>query len=204
MWVVAIALMGSAAAFVDGSLVGVSAGVLVGLTGWALARFLGRSAELCPPLDEGGTMQQTVRVTDFDSRQLQSVIAGPRSKDLRDVGSVELLERRLDDAEIIRADRIGPDVVTMNSEVRISDLDTHEPIVFRLVLPNVADATAGKISVLAPMGMAVLGRRVGDHVTWQAPGGPRSLRVDHLLYQPEREGVDIGSSSRSLAGGGRL
>jgi regulator of nucleoside diphosphate kinase len=79
----------------------------------------------------------------------------------------------------------------MDSEVRISDLDTHETIVFRLVFPNAADATVGRISVLAP-GMAVLGRRVGDQVTWRPPGGLRRIRVDQVLYQPEREGMDLG------------
>jgi regulator of nucleoside diphosphate kinase len=175
------------------ALVGVSAGVIVALIGWTLARYVGRSTELNPALDQGEIMHRTVRVTDFDSRQLQNVVASSLSKDPQDLGSVERLERRLDDVEIIRADRIEPDIVTMNSEVRISDLDTHETIVFRLVFPNAADATAGKISVLAPMGMAVLGRAEGDHVSWETPGGMRRLRVDQVLYQPEREGVDVGA-----------
>jgi hypothetical protein len=68
------------------------------------------------------------------------------------------------------------------------DLNTHEAIVFRIVFPRSADATAGRVSVLAPLGMAVRGRRAGDHVTWQTPGGLRRLRVDRVLYQPEREG----------------
>jgi regulator of nucleoside diphosphate kinase len=135
--------------------------------------------------------QQTIRVTDFDSRRLEALIKGLRPRAPRDAPSVALLERHLDDAEVMRADRIGPDVVTMNSEVRVKDLETPETIVFRVVFPSAADAAAGKISVLAPLGMAVLGRRVGDHVTWQTPGGLRRLRVERLLYQPEREGKDV-------------
>jgi regulator of nucleoside diphosphate kinase len=142
-------------------------------------------------MDQGETMQPTIRVTDYDSPRLQRVVAGPRSKDLQDMASVELLERRLDDAEVVRADRIEPDVVTMNSEVRISDLDTRETMVFRLVFPNAADAAAGRVSVLAPMGLAVLGRGVGEQVSWPTPGGMRRLRVEQVLYQPEREGLDI-------------
>lgn len=135
--------------------------------------------------------QQTIQVTDVDSRRLEMLIEGSRPKDIRDEGSVELLERHLDDAEVTPAHGIGPDVVTMNSEVRVRDLDTHETIVFRVVFPRAANAAAGRISVLAPLGMAVLGRKVGEHVTWQTPGGLRRLRVDRVLYQPEREGKDV-------------
>jgi regulator of nucleoside diphosphate kinase len=135
--------------------------------------------------------KQTIRVTDFDSRRLKALIQGLRPRASRDAPSVDLLERHLDEAEVMRADRIGPDVVTMNSEVRVRDLEAPERIVFRVVFPAAADAAAGKVSVLSPLGMAVLGRRVADHVAWQTPGGLRRLRVERLLYQPEREGKDV-------------
>ena len=136
--------------------------------------------------------QQTVRVTDLDSRRLRNVIEGSRAMDLRDADSIELLERRLADAEITPAERIDPDVVTINSEVRVSDLDSLETMIFRVVFPREAGAAPGEVSVLAPLGMAVLGRKVGDRVTWQTPGGLRRLQVEHIPYQPEREGVDLG------------
>jgi regulator of nucleoside diphosphate kinase len=135
--------------------------------------------------------QQTFHVTDFDSRRLESLIGGPRRSNVRDANSVQMLERHLDDAEVVPAGRIGPDVVTMNSEVRVRDLDADEAIVFRVVFPSAADAATGRISVLAPLGMAVLGRREGEDVTWNTPGGLRRLRVDRILYQPEREGRDV-------------
>ena len=138
--------------------------------------------------------QQTTQLTDFDYRRLQSMIVGPRSRDPRDKDSVYLLERHLDDADVVPADRIGPDFVTMNSEVRVTDLDTREAIVLRVVFPKEADAAEGKISVLAPLGMSVLGRRLGDDITWQTPGSLRRLRVDRVLYQPEREGLDGGQA----------
>mgnify|MGYP003576461502 CR=1 FL=1 len=136
--------------------------------------------------------QQIVRVTDFDSRRLRNVIEGSRAMDLRDADSVNLLERRLADAEITPAERIDPDVVTINSEVRVSDLDSLKAMIFRVVFPGEAGVAPGEVSVLAPLGMAVLGRKVGDRVTWQTPGGLRRLRVDQILYQPEREGIDLG------------
>lgn len=146
---------------------------------------------------------QTVRVTDVDSHRLQSLIEGPLSKDLRDAGNVQLLGRHLAIADVVPAKRIGPDVVTINSEVRVRDLDNGETIVFQVVFPSAADAAARKISVLAPLGLAVLGRSVGDEVSWQTPGGHRRLLVGHILYQPEREGIDVGSrtQARRPAGG---
>ena len=134
---------------------------------------------------------QTIRVTEFDARRLQSLIEGSRLRDVRDAGSAEMLERHLDEAEVTPAAHIGPNTVTMNSEVRVRDLDTHEVIVFRIVFPRSAQAALGRISVLAPLGMAILGRSVGDNVTWHTPGGVRRLRVDRILYQPEREGLDV-------------
>ena len=135
--------------------------------------------------------QQTVRLTEVDSRALGILVEGLRPRVSRDAESVELLERHLDAAYVIPAKRIGPDVVTMNSEVQVQDLDTHQTVVFRLVFPRAANAAAGRISVLAPLGMAVLGRRVGEVVTWRTPGGLRRLQVGHLVYQPEREGKDF-------------
>ena len=146
--------------------------------------------------------QHRIRITDFDSRRLRSLVEGSRSKDQQDAGSVELLDRHLDDAEITPAYRVGPDLVTMGSEVRILDLDTHETIAFRVVFPKDADAAVGKVSVLAPLGMAVLGRRVGDDIKWQTPGGLRRLRVDRIVYQPEREGLDLGSEGLEVCAAG--
>jgi regulator of nucleoside diphosphate kinase len=136
-------------------------------------------------------VMECVRLTDVDVRRLQALVDASRRGQRRGEGDVALLERRLDDSEVLPADQIGPDVVTMNSEVRVRDLDTHEVNVVRVVFPRAADAAVRKVSVLAPLGMAILGRRVGDHVRWLTPGGLRRLRVDRVLYQPEREGKDV-------------
>ncbi len=136
-------------------------------------------------------MQQTIRVTDLDSRRLQGLIRGSQVVGTRDANSVDSLEGHLDEAEVTPAAHIGPDVVTMGSEVQVTDLDRENTFVFHLVFPHLADASGGKVSVLAPLGMAVLGRSAGELVSWQVPAGVRRLRVDKVLYQPEREGRDI-------------
>lgn len=135
--------------------------------------------------------QQYVRVTEVDSRRLQALIDAALHRSGHDARSVEELERHLLEAEITPASRIGADVVTMNSEVLVTDLDTRETFGFRVVFPRAANASAGNISVLAPLGMAVLGRKVGEELTWKVPAGTRRLRVDALVYQPERDGKDL-------------
>lgn len=135
--------------------------------------------------------QQTIQVTDIDSRRLQSLIEGRKLGGTRDAFSVDWLERHLDDAEVTPASHIGPDVVTMGSLVQVTDLDSGETFEFQVVFPYSADTPSGKISVLAPLGMAVLGRSVGEQISWQVPVGVRRLRVDNVVSQPEREGRDI-------------
>ena len=135
--------------------------------------------------------ERNVLVTDVDSRRLQTLIDGVRQREVRDAGRLALLEEHLDEAEVMPAGQIGPDVVTMNSEVRITDLVTGESSQFRLVYPRVASIAAGTVSVLAPLGLAVLGRRAGEWITWEAPGGTRRIRVEEVVFQPEREGADV-------------
>jgi regulator of nucleoside diphosphate kinase len=127
-----------------------------------------------PPLQIGGTHAAAViRVTDFDSRRLQSLIDASKLADLRDSAYLDWLERHLDDATVTSAAEIGPDIVTMNSRILVTDLDSGETFDFQVAFPRAANAAAGKVSVLAPLGMAVLGRRVGQQVTWAVPGGVR-------------------------------
>jgi regulator of nucleoside diphosphate kinase len=84
------------------------------------------------------------------------------------------LDEELDRAEIVKPEEIPTDVITMNSTFRLSNLDSREEDVYTLVFPGKADSTNGKISILAPVGTAVLGCRVGDTVEWKAVKTPSS------------------------------
>ena len=88
----------------------------------------------------------------------------------------------------VRPQEVPPDVVTMNSSVRVSDLGTAKSEVITIVFPSDANYEDGKVSVLAPLGTALLGYRVGDVVYWHVPRGVRQLRIDEILYQPEAAG----------------
>jgi regulator of nucleoside diphosphate kinase len=91
----------------------------------------------------------------------------------------------LDRAEVVRPVDVPPDVVTMNSEVAVRDMDSNEEMIFAVVFPAHANVNRQKISILAPIGTAVLGYRVGDTIVWNVPGRRRRLRIERVLFQPE-------------------
>ena len=91
--------------------------------------------------------------------------------DKRVVQYLEELDGELDRGEIVKPEEIPSDVITMNSTFRLRDLDNGEEAVYTLVFPGKADSANGKISILAPIGTAVLGYRVGDTVEWECPQG---------------------------------
>lgn len=106
----------------------------------------------------------------------------------RDRENLAELEQELMRAEVVSPQEVPGDVITMNSSVRLKDLDTKKELTYTLVFPADADAAQNKISVLAPIGAALIGYRVGDIRTWEVPAGRRRLKVEEVLYQPEAAG----------------
>ena len=91
--------------------------------------------------------------------------------------------------EPVPSDQIPPHVVTMNSRVRFKDESSGTELTVTLVYPGDADASTGRISILAPVGSALIGLSVGDTIEWQLPNGrTKTLRIVELLYQPEAAG----------------
>ena len=98
------------------------------------------------------------------------------------------LRAELDRAEIVESDVVPPDVVTMNSKVRFA-LESGEEFCLTLVYPKDMDDSAETISILAPVGSALLGLSAGDHIEWPRPGGGMmKVRLVEVVYQPERAG----------------
>lgn len=130
---------------------------------------------------------RTIHVTESDMHRLRDLIRSARSGDSRDQHYLSVLESELDQAVVLSPDQIAPDVVTMNSRARLRD--GRRTWVMTLVFPELADPEAGNISVLAPLGAAILGCRVGQPVKFRVPGGEtRSCDILSVLYQPEAAG----------------
>ncbi len=131
--------------------------------------------------------ERTIYLSETDLERLERHMAGLRrwgSRETRDRQRLEGLEAELDRAPVLPVDALPRDVVTMHTPVRVTDLEDGHQRTLMLVFPEETDSARGKISVLAPIGTALLGYRVGDTVTWQVPDGLRRFRIDAILSAP--------------------
>lgn len=126
-------------------------------------------------------------ITQFDIDRLDALIQRLGQQD-RPPATLDALEDELDRATVVTPAEVPPTVVTMNSEVRITELDTGCERRLTVVFPSLADIDDGRISVLAPMGLALLGARQGETVSWRTHRGTRTLRVEEIVFQPEAAG----------------
>jgi regulator of nucleoside diphosphate kinase len=129
----------------------------------------------------------SIQITRFDKTRLMRLL---RSLDAAHENRVEIedLERELERGIEVDSTDVASDVVTMNSTVRVTDLDANTTHLYTIVFPSDADFDKGRISILSPLGTALLGYRAGDVVTWEMPRGTRRLRIEELVYQPEAAG----------------
>ncbi|MBP8205541.1 MULTISPECIES: nucleoside diphosphate kinase regulator [Simplicispira] len=99
------------------------------------------------------------------------------------------LQAELDRADVLPPEQMPPNVVTMNSTVQFSIVETGKELRLTLVYPRDLDGSADKVSIFAPVGSALLGLSVGDELAWPGPGGKAmTVRVTDILFQPERAG----------------
>jgi regulator of nucleoside diphosphate kinase len=129
-----------------------------------------------------------IHITEFDNKRLRDLLGEARYSEYRGSEYLDDLGQELDRAMIVDPKKVPPDLVTMNSQVRLEDLETGEEMVYTLVFPEDADHTHNKISILAPIGTAMLGYRVGDIFEWKVPEGLSKMKIKEILYQPESSG----------------
>jgi regulator of nucleoside diphosphate kinase len=128
-------------------------------------------------------------LTQRDLMRLErSIVEAHRGTRTAVAGTSEL-ESLLDEATVVRSADVASDVVTMNSRVVVEDPLVAGPTTVTLVYPADADPERGKVSVLAPLGRALLGARVRDLRRVEVPGNAsRQVRISAILYQPEAAG----------------
>jgi len=132
--------------------------------------------------------ERIIQITELDRKRLIDLILEAQSGEYRKSVYLDQLRGELERAQIVAPQEIPGDVITMNSTVALTDLDTSEEETYTLVYPENADTTQAKVSILAPIGTAMLGYRVGDVFEWEVPAGTRRLKVTKILYQPEASG----------------
>lgn len=132
---------------------------------------------------------RTIVLSDVDHERLETLIESARYDASLREDYLDALEGELMRAQVVPESEVPPEVITMNSVVRLRDMDSDETEEYELVYPMDADMAHNRISVLAPIGTAILGYRLGDVIEWPVPAGLRRVRVEEVLFQPERAGV---------------
>ncbi|MGI6119803.1 MAG: nucleoside diphosphate kinase regulator [Desulfosporosinus sp.] len=134
-------------------------------------------------------MSRKIYITSVDRDRLLKLIEKEREfNNTLNREYLKSLEQELNNAQIVLSKEIPNNVITMNSKVLLKDVDTGEEMTYTLVYPSEANLVEDKISILAPVGTAILGYREGDILEWKVPNGIVKLKVESILYQPEAAG----------------
>src|SRR5688500_8282687 len=135
-----------------------------------------------------GTLSgERVVITDADFDRLNRLAQSRRYRTTHSALLADLKDE-LERGAVVAPSNVHRCVVTMNSRVRVRDLRTGETETYTLVYPEEADINQEKLSVLAPLGTALLCSRAGRTIEVNAPAGTRRLKVERILYQPEAAG----------------
>lgn len=130
------------------------------------------------------TAVPALTLSTHDARRLEALL-----QSLEPGPAVTRLEAELMRARLVEPAQIPAGTVTMNSRLRCIEEESGRTQELQLVYPTDADAKAGRVSVLAPVGSALLGLSVGDAIEWPVPGGrSMRLRVTEVIWQPEAHG----------------
>ena len=147
--------------------------------------------------------KRPIVVTESDERILRGFLSRQTEESMRDQAHLLELRAELERAHILPADELPSDVITLQSQVRVLDLERRRRSEYTLVLPLESDVSARRNSVLAPLGTALLGFREGDEVEWMMPGGMRRLRIERVRQLASRSVERVASrvpfSGRAIA-----
>jgi regulator of nucleoside diphosphate kinase len=130
-------------------------------------------------------MNLPISITEQDAARLRRLLDSNVARKETDSTSLKRLEHELDRARIVPQSELPADAIAMNSTVELEDLSDGEILTYTLVYPEQADAASGRISILAPLGMAMLGYRVGDEFEWPVPSGMIRVRVRRMIKSPD-------------------
>jgi regulator of nucleoside diphosphate kinase len=135
---------------------------------------------------QSSTRAKTVLITDYDKERLMEMIRDVR--ELERNGGLQKLEVQLEQAKIVGPREIPEDVVTMNSLIKLRDLDTLKESECWVRFSRESELFNSIIPILSDLGIALLGSREGDTVEWRGPSGKKRSKIVEIVYQPERLG----------------
>lgn len=126
-------------------------------------------------------------LNELDHARLERLLQQPEYEQLP---TADILAERLENADVVSAEKLPADIVSMHSRVRFRDMNTNTELEKELVYPHNLDPQAtDQLSVLAPLGVALLGARLNQEIQWQLPNGRDAhIRIEAILHQPEAAG----------------
>lgn len=133
-------------------------------------------------------MERNIKITKLDYIRLNKLIASARNEMTTELKSLNVLEYDLIRAEKVISEKIDPDYITMNSVVQIFNHDSRSQMKIKIVYPQEADYKKNFISVLSPLGSALIGYKENDIIKFEAPKGEVEITVQRIEYQPEANG----------------
>ena len=133
-------------------------------------------------------MDNHIIITELDFVRLNNLILFAQNNKTIESRNLNFLRQEIGRAKKVDASKMGADYVTMNSEIEILDLDTGKTMAVKLVYPQEADFRSGRISILSPLGSALLGYKVSSTIAFEVPKGTKRIKITKIIYQPEANG----------------
>ncbi|MBN2481969.1 MAG: GreA/GreB family elongation factor [Bacteroidales bacterium] len=133
-------------------------------------------------------MKGEIKITELDYVRLCKLINSVKAEKTIELKNIEFLGSEIKRAKKVDSRKIRPEFITMNSVIEVTDMDTQKQMTFKLVYPNDADFRNGQISILSPLGSALLGYKTGSVIAFEVPKGIKKIRINKILYQPEANG----------------
>lgn len=130
-------------------------------------------------------------VTKVDYLRLNTLILNLLENNAHNIHELNSLNVEIKRAIKVDSRKIDPDFVTMDSQVEVTFLEFKKSRILKLVYPHKANFKEGMVSVLSPLGSALLGYKAGDVVSYKSPGGTQHVRIDKVIFQPEANGIDL-------------
>ncbi|PKV75754.1 nucleoside diphosphate kinase regulator [Pontibacter ramchanderi] len=132
-------------------------------------------------------MENVIYLTEQDYKRLIELVQQQRQGPGMQ-SNIAKLGEELKRAKRVASEEIPAEVVTMNSSVLLRDMKSGKEMEITLVYPKDADVNARRISILAPVGTAIIGCREGDEVEWPVPSGTINYKIEKVTFQPEASG----------------
>jgi regulator of nucleoside diphosphate kinase len=129
-----------------------------------------------------------IYITQHDLQRLKKLLNDVSKEDHDKDFSVQELKNEMNRAHVVSPKEVPENVITMNSRVLMRDVYSGKDMTLWLVFPDKMDAVKKPVSILSPLGTAMIGYKVGDVFTWESPTGKKQIEVLDILYQPERVG----------------